>query len=102
MSASDHLSQLQFEHVESPLIEGDHTMFATMKDRPESMWDTGSVGHLTWDHDTISDVFVRSDYRRRGVATELLRRAREVSPGLHHNVPDEQTDAGQAWAKARP
>lgn len=64
------------------------------------------VGELSWTTDeslvdephVIAFVFVYSEYRRRGIATELLRRAREVDPLIVHS--DVRSWAGDAWARS--
>jgi hypothetical protein len=58
------------------------------------------AGHLQWPQEVppkINFVKVREDMRRRGVATELLRKAREIEPNLQHNDVD-LTDDGKAWS----
>jgi GNAT superfamily N-acetyltransferase len=75
---------------------GHHTLFVEHDD--------DHVGHLTWTTSkenkrppTIEGVWVRDDHQRKGVATELLRRAREITPGLKHS--DELSQEGSAWAE---
>lgn len=55
------------------------------------------VGEMTWfgDDGMIRDINVEPEYQRRGVATELLRRAREIHPYVHHSTA--LTDDGRAW-----
>lgn len=57
------------------------------------------AGHLYWDPEThtIADVYVVPHWQRRGIATELLRRAREIDPYLRHSY--ELTPDGRAWAE---
>ena len=61
-----------------------------------------AVGKLSVDRvaGAVHEVFVRPDYRRRGVASQMLDHARRVYPDLQHSTalhPD-----GAAFAKARP
>ena len=49
-------------------------------------------------HTKIDKVEVASDHRRKGIATEMLRRAREITPGVKHS--DELTSDGRAWRNA--
>jgi ribosomal protein S18 acetylase RimI-like enzyme len=58
----------------------------------------GYIGHITWwnDDGEVTDINVHPKFQRRGLATELWRRAREIQPDLRHS--DNQTDAGKAWA----
>ena len=57
------------------------------------------VGRLSWtDEDAgprIVNLWVHPDIQRRGVATEMYRRAREIAPGLRHS--DNPTDDGRDW-----
>src|SRR6185437_9187997 len=53
------------------------------------------VGSIQWLPDgRIRDVEVHPDFRRRGIATELYRRASEITPGLIHS--DKPSPDGQA------
>lgn len=56
------------------------------------------AGELSWfgEDGMIRDVDVHPDYRRRGVATELLRRARIIQPEVHHSGI--YTSDGAQWA----
>lgn len=58
------------------------------------------AGYLSWGgwDPTIGTVHVREDLRRLGLATELLRRAREIEPDLQHST-SLSFDA-QAWIVA--
>ena len=67
--------------------------------------DDKSLGHLLW-HPTqeggyeggvIRSVQVEEPYRRMGLATELLRRAREIDPGVRHSTA--LTPEGEAWSQ---
>lgn len=66
--------------------------------------DDDHVGHITWTTSetgkrppTIEGVWVRDDHQRRGIATELLRRAREITPGIQHS--DVLSPEGEAWSQ---
>lgn len=58
------------------------------------------VGYINWGgwDPTIGTVHVREGLRRLGLATELLRRAREAEPDLQHST-SLSADA-QAWITA--
>jgi hypothetical protein len=57
------------------------------------------VGHLSWFTDTgmIQYVRIRDGYRRKGVATAMFDKAKEVTPSLHHS--EDLTDDGKAWSQ---
>ena len=64
----------------------------------------GGVGHICfWNTDhgeslgEIYDIRVDPKYRRQGVATGLLAKAREIEPKVHHS--DRLTDDGKAWSQ---
>lgn len=56
------------------------------------------AGELSWfgEDGMIRDVSVHDALRRRGVASELLRRARQIQPEVHHS--DALTPDGAGWA----
>lgn len=54
----------------------------------------GPMGHQAGQ---IEGIFVLDEYQRRGVATELFRRAREIEPRLHHS--HSLTEDGKAWSR---
>jgi 8-oxo-dGTP diphosphatase len=57
------------------------------------------VGRLAWvdeaDGPRVVNVWVSPTWQRHGMATEMLRRAREISPGLRHSP--NPTEDGRAW-----
>lgn len=57
------------------------------------------AGHITWFDDTgvVAGIKVHPDLRRRGLATELWNRARQITPHLQHDDPENRTDDGKAW-----
>ncbi len=58
------------------------------------------VGELTWTKDTgeIAWVAVYDDeYKRRGIATWMFARAKEIEPRLHHST--ELSESGKAWSR---
>jgi GNAT superfamily N-acetyltransferase len=56
------------------------------------------AGYVNWGDDgVIGNMNVRDEHQRRGIATELLRRAREQRPDLQHS--DRLSDDAQAWLK---
>lgn len=56
------------------------------------------VGSISWDHQTgeIRGVYAVDEHKRKGVASELLRRAREIDPTVHHS--EHLSDSGRAWS----
>ena len=56
------------------------------------------AGYVNWGDDgVIGNMNVRDEHQRRGIATELLRRAREQRPDLQHS--DRLSGDAQAWLK---
>jgi GNAT superfamily N-acetyltransferase len=104
MSASDHLSSLQFKDYPDGTMG--HRVEAVDKDgevvgslqfvrpAPEGEYQRRPVG-------TILKAIVHPDHQRKGVATEMLRRAREIEPAVHHDE-HHLSEMGRAWATARP
>jgi 2'-5' RNA ligase/GNAT superfamily N-acetyltransferase len=74
-----------------------HCLVAHHPDAPDKAW-PNQAGHLVWwgPDGGIDSVHVQPDFRRRGVATELWNRAKEMEPRLHHSTL--QTEDGKAWA----
>lgn len=90
---------LTFEHrPPSRRYPDDHQLIAHHPDAPHGAFDN-YVGHLTWsDHDgEISGAWITQPWQRKGIGTELFRRAKEITPELHHAPEEERSDAGQAW-----
>jgi GNAT superfamily N-acetyltransferase len=57
------------------------------------------AGYVNWgDNDVIGNMNVLEQHQRRGIATELLRRAREQRPGLQHS--DRLSNDAQKWLKS--
>lgn len=77
---------------------GEHEVRAHVDGKPigQISWLTTVNPNAPVSEGHITRAMVHSDYQRRGVATELLRRAREVDPRVHHS--QWQTSQGQAWA----
>lgn len=67
---------------------------------PEADASKIKAGNMRWDNATgeILGVMVWPKYQRRGLATELLRRAQEIDPKVHHS--DVLSDEGKAWSQA--
>jgi len=98
MAASDHLSPYQFEEIPG-------SMFSSVL----AKHDGKNIGNLMWrtssyeikskpeDQGRVFDVSVDSDHQRKGVASEMWRKAKQIDPGIHHS--SNQTSAGKAWAK---
>lgn len=56
------------------------------------------VGSVSWHPQTgeIMGIYTDPEHKRRGVASELLRRARQIDPKVHHS--ENLTDSGRAWS----
>jgi GNAT superfamily N-acetyltransferase len=104
MSASDHLSRLQFkDHPEGTMAHKVEAHDAAgevvgsllfMRPAPEGEYQRRPVG-------LILKAMVHPEHQRKGVATEMLRRAREIEPAVHHDE-HHLSDMGRAWAERRP
>lgn len=61
------------------------------------------VGSLSWygppENCAIENVEVKDHWQRQGVATQMLRLAREIAPGLKHS-PTHRSAAGEAFVRA--
>lgn len=57
------------------------------------------IGFVTWDKETgeIWEISTKPSFRRKGLATELYNRAKEIDSKVHHSRV--QTDDGKAWSK---
>lgn len=58
------------------------------------------IGYLTWNRRTIQYVEVDEAWQRQGIATELLRLAREVEPHLRHAPCANRSESGEAFVRA--
>lgn len=91
-------SGLSFRY-EGPRHEGDRHVITVH--HPDAQRETRSgpsdvAGSVQWDDDgLIRDVSVHPDFRRRGIATELFRRAQQVTPHLRH--ADSPSPDGVKW-----
>lgn len=68
-----------------------------------AMLDDEKIGELSWygsgqRYPEIQNVMVKPSHRRQGLATEMLRRAREIDPNLSHST--DLSDEGRAWRDA--
>jgi GNAT superfamily N-acetyltransferase len=59
----------------------------------------GPVAHLEWSADTgeIKDVKVEPEHQRKGLATAMFNKAKEVAP-IEHAA--NRTPEGEAWARS--
>lgn len=79
------------EYVEHPPEQQSHMITAsTGNNKP--------LGHLTWDKGTIQNVEVYDPgkWGRKGMATQMYQKAREITPDLKHS--DNRTPMGEQWA----
>lgn len=102
MSASDNLSPFQFEGIDFRVTVPKNQRFYGGQIRGNHPSVEGqAAAMLIWHPDgEIKHAVVNEQFQRRGVATEMLRRARAINPDVHHS--DELSEKGAAWAKARP
>jgi hypothetical protein len=119
MSASDHLNDKQFKMTHMPDIgrwvdEGGNPQTDGVDFYPHH-WDespetitngrhllqahTGNgvkLGSLSWNKGVVSNVNVNEGWQHRGMATQMWKKANEITPGLSHS--GNRTDAGEGWA----
>jgi len=95
-------ADLEYQHARPQ--PGENLLTATHESLPEegtvggAYHGPGFAGEIHWwDDGEMEGVHVRPDLRRRGVATELWNRARQITPQLRHSRS--QTSAGHAWAQ---
>ena len=102
MSAQDHLSPFQFEGIDFNVTVPKRQRFyggQIRGDHPDVEGKAAAL--LIWHPDgEIKHAVVDPSLQRRGVATEMLRRARQINPDVHHS--SELSDDGRAWSEARP
>jgi len=106
MSASEHLSPVQFSHHPGAPVEAG----APYTDSVTAEIGGETVGRLRWAkgrqypwdniNGQIQKVGVLPEHRRKGIATGMLKYARGIDPSVKHS-PD-QTEDGQEWAESRP
>lgn len=65
---------------------------------PKSTGKKMAAAYIKWDKGDgeIQNIYVHEDHRRKGLATELLRRAREINPDVHHS--ELLSKDGKAWS----
>lgn len=95
-------ADLSYSH-ENPQ-PGEHLLTATHESLPEegivggAYHGPGFAGEIHWwDDGEMEGVHVRPELRRRGLATELWNRARQITPQLRHSRS--QTPDGRSWAE---
>lgn len=89
---------LTFRH-ETVLDGRLHHMIAEHPDAPHQEQWGNHVGRITWwkGDGEVANLHVEPQYQRRGVATELWNRAKQIQPDLKHS--EDQTEEGSAWAR---
>lgn len=58
-------------------------------------WYDPEEGPYGWKGAYVEKVEVATDYRRKGLASEMMRRAKEITPGIQH--AEKLTGDGRAW-----
>ena len=69
--------------------------------RVTARWRGDELGRMTVFFGRVTGLVVREDVRRRGIASALLERAREVGP-VEHDDEEMRTPMGDAFARGRP
>lgn len=106
MGSMSNLSPHQFRFTDQPEGTSAHSIRAHdetgneigrlefMRPAPEGEYQRRPVG-------LILSARVSLDHQRQGVATEMLRRAREIEPAVHHDE-HHMSDMARAWAQSAP
>ena len=101
MAADEHLgAQFEYTGTQKWMFPGGHggewhTVVAKIGDE--------EVGDMLWNAERIGGLGVQEEHRRKGIATGLWNKAKEVAkqnkdiPKPRHSP--ERTDAGDAWAR---
>lgn len=62
----------------------------------------GVVGQLYWNNNgMITSLAVHPEHQRKGLATEMHRRALKKQPELHHAPEEHRTLEGKQWINSR-
>jgi GNAT superfamily N-acetyltransferase len=106
MSASEHLSPVQFSHQPGTPREAG----ANYTDAVTANLDGRSVGRLHWSkgyqypwddiNGQIQDVHVNPEHRRKGIATGMLKYARGIDPSVKHS--HDLSEDGAEWSENTP
>lgn len=90
--ADEHHPYEHPHYIERPVEEQSHMVWA-------STGNNKALGHMTWDKGVVNAVEVYNTDRwgRKGMATQMWNRAREITPNLRHS--SNRSDMGNAWAK---
>jgi GNAT superfamily N-acetyltransferase len=96
MTASEHLSGLQFEHF----TNNDNHVLAAYAGNPhaEDAAERKRVGDIRWHKETgvIDSLYIKPSHRRQGVATALYHATSQYGPPAQHS--DARSEEGDAWA----
>jgi GNAT superfamily N-acetyltransferase len=107
MSADENLNPRQFGKYTVRPVAGQGRTVEAVVGKTERR-----VGAMTWEQEhknrytgevrppTIFKVVVHQSHRRKGVASALLSKAREMEPGIQHSTA--LSDDGRAWAEKTP
>ncbi|AON96848.1 hypothetical protein BI081_gp097 [Mycobacterium phage Tonenili] len=88
--ANGDLPELRYEYSMGP---------KTKRHRLMAYDDTLRVGWLDWTPGgEVENIEIHPDYQRRGIASEMWRRAQDIDPYISHSRA--QTSEGKAWAAA--
>lgn len=99
---------LEFKHVPPPYWNSDSEEFTGGFHAIQSRLDGKQVGYLHW-YDPgegpwkskgpwVEKVEVATAHRRKGLGAEMMRRAKEITPGIKHS--EDLTSDGRAWRNA--
>src|SRR5581483_6649862 len=88
---------LTFEHrPPNRRYPNEHVLIAHHPEGDDTPW-SKYAGHITWFHEDpeVAGVNVVDKFKRRGLATELWKRAKQISPDLAHSK--DVTSDGKGW-----
>jgi hypothetical protein len=88
---------LTFKHrPPTRLYPNEHVLVAHHPDGDDTPW-SKYAGHITWfqDEPEVAGINVAHGFQRKGLATELWKRANQITPGLEHSK--DLTSDGKNW-----
>lgn len=98
------ISNEQFRFVLTPKMNGTAIIDIHDTSLPDHH-NQNLAGYMEWDEDELRDVTVLDQYQRRGLATEMWKRANEAHKEAPFHFPEPKpsnfrTQAGDQWAQA--